>query len=215
MFLKVFSFFLFQTFEPEFTSDFTIIRFSLKIEMLSRQNVPINFRQIQGTILFRSSRPCGADLGTTFCSLGIKSVCDLRSEIEVDDDTGLDNKFSSFCLGLDGKGGITESQVRPKCPDSISKDSCEREGRHLFISLISTGRIFFRAPWHIKIRLVFAFLWDSLFGTKHTFRILLSKFIGGQGDHCLLFLYKIIVEDSGSQICASKCSVVFFYNFRF
>ena len=176
---------------------------------------PINFRPINGTRLFRSSRPDCEATSDIFKSSGIKTMIDLRDRSEI---------YAAHCckdyqLVTAESTSIPDEPIELKPIAQPKKNQVEEAyfGKHVVLSLINTRRVIAYETGCTKSNVMCLYWLDMLLCCT---RLARSYFIRnvltrkGQGDESLLWLYKHIVDNGKDNICKGKmCFRLFHFSY--
>lgn len=150
--------------------------------------VPINFRMIEGTNLYRSSEPNDSHI-EALKSRNVRTIVDLRHKTDVKDDTALSQHYTIYNQPL-GRNMV-----------DVNKTDCQ----HVIIPFLVAKDLIFRtsAPWAKKLGAVLRYCYDSVSRNdmKRTKRYVAKNIMCRDGEKSLQWLYKFIFDNSGSQVC--------------
>ena len=165
---------------------------------------PVNFRRIDGTCLYRSSRPEGPATSHVFKSAGIKTILDLRDASEVCTSQGCDD-YQLVSLKQPSKPN-QELVLKPAASKN-TRNSGVYAGRHVMAQFLRHSKIPADEPPWIKVILLVLYLIDRLIGTQMARNLTIKWVLHKEGDQALCWLYRHFVDHHGRNICAGQCSL--------
>ena len=189
---------------------------SAETEGCGEPRLPLNFRRLVGTRIYRSGRPELAS-PEALENLGINTILDLRDRsmsgiASVSGGKNMANLHQIYTpYKMDSRPGAMATQLVQLTQDRQADDKCDSPActtvarkRHIFSPMMVVKEVVRNAAWYHKMALWFLRLVDILFGLNLVQKYILTVIMGISDDRCLTVLYSFLTEQCGRNICGGK-----------